>query len=186
VGVVVSIRREITREAELCFDLASPFTYLLAERVDRAFDTVTWTPVSGLRSAGDARTRSAARRRAAARRLPLVWPERWPAPVPTAMQAAAAAAAAGRGGAFVVAASRLAFAGGWDLEDPAVLAEAAAAAGLDPDAVASGHREPPRASLACALPALRVGDVVHAGEAAISATLAAVRWGRAAGSWGPS
>ena len=30
--------------AEFLFDLASPFTYLAAERVDRAFDEVTWTP----------------------------------------------------------------------------------------------------------------------------------------------
>ena len=30
--------------AEFFFDLASPFTYLAAERVDRAFDAVTWTP----------------------------------------------------------------------------------------------------------------------------------------------
>src|SRR3712207_9579911 len=30
--------------AEFFFDLSSPFTYLAAERVDRAFDAVTWTP----------------------------------------------------------------------------------------------------------------------------------------------
>src|SRR6185295_14800540 len=30
--------------AEFLYDLASPFTYLAAERVDRAFDEVTWTP----------------------------------------------------------------------------------------------------------------------------------------------
>ena len=30
--------------AEFLFDLASPFTYLAAERVDRAFDEVRWTP----------------------------------------------------------------------------------------------------------------------------------------------
>src|SRR3954447_24362822 len=31
-------------KAEFLFDLASPFTYLAAERVERAFDEVTWTP----------------------------------------------------------------------------------------------------------------------------------------------
>src|SRR4051794_31323969 len=30
--------------AEFLFDLGSPFTYLAAERVDRAFDAVAWTP----------------------------------------------------------------------------------------------------------------------------------------------
>ena len=33
--------------AEFLFDLACPFTYLAAERVDRAFDSVVWTPASG-------------------------------------------------------------------------------------------------------------------------------------------
>ena len=33
--------------AEFLFDLASPFTYLAAERVDRAFDAVAWTPHAG-------------------------------------------------------------------------------------------------------------------------------------------
>ena len=32
------------RRAEFFFDLSSPFTYLAAERVDRAFDAVAWTP----------------------------------------------------------------------------------------------------------------------------------------------
>ena len=62
-----------------------------------------------------------------------------------------------------------------------VLAEAVAAAGLEPEVLAASGVETPRATLDDALPALRVGDAVHVGEAAISATLAAVRWGRAAG-----
>src|SRR4051812_50129137 len=35
--------------AEFFFDLASPFTYLAAERVDRAFDAVTWTPACAVK-----------------------------------------------------------------------------------------------------------------------------------------
>ena len=45
--------------------------------------------------------------------------------------AALAAAEGGHAAPFVLAASRLAFCGGFDLDDPEVLAEAAAAAGLE-------------------------------------------------------
>ena len=70
-----------------------------------------------------------AEERAAALRLPLEWPERWPMPVPAAMRVAHYAAQQGRGAAFVLAATRLAFAGGFDLDDLEILTEAAAAAG---------------------------------------------------------
>ena len=132
-------QRSASLRAEFLFDLACPFTYLAAERVERAFDDVTWTPASttALRrgSLADdevalAAVRAAAEERAAAVRLPLVWPENWPAEVPAAMRVAAHAADAGRGAAFVLAAGRLAFCGGFDLDDPEILAEAAAAAGL--------------------------------------------------------
>ena len=66
-------------------------------------------------------------------RLPLVWPEHFPREVPAAMRAAAYAAEQGRGGEFVLAAGRLAFCGGFDLDDPEILAEAAAAAGIPLD-----------------------------------------------------
>jgi 2-hydroxychromene-2-carboxylate isomerase len=136
--------------AEFFFDLASPFTYLAAERVDRAFDAVTWTPACALKlrcrdlPAGEAEAGEVAGRaeaRAAALRLPLEWPERWPAPVPAAMRVAHQAAQDGRGGAFVLAATRLAFAGGFDLEDIDILTEAAAAAGLPLDVCLRAARE---------------------------------------------
>src|ERR1700760_2182033 len=82
---------------EFFFDLASPFTYLAAERVDRAFDAVTWTPACAHKlrcrelPAGGVDAASVfarAERRAAALRLPLVWPERWPEQVPAAMRVA--------------------------------------------------------------------------------------------------
>ena len=84
--------------AEFLFDLASPFTYLAAERVDRAFDEVTWTPACSrtLRCAsmpadfGDVQEIvDHAEERAGALRLPLQWPERWPMAVPAAMRVAA-------------------------------------------------------------------------------------------------
>jgi 2-hydroxychromene-2-carboxylate isomerase len=136
--------------AEFLFDLASPFTYLAAERVERAFDEVTWTPACArtLRCAsmpadfGDVQEIvDRAEERAAALRLPLEWPERWPAPVSAAMRVAHHAAQQGRGGAFVLAATRLAFAGGFDLDDLEILTEASAAAGLKLDGCLRAARE---------------------------------------------
>ena len=136
--------------AEFLFDLASPFTYLAAERVDRAFDAVTWTPACArtlrCRSLPDGADEmqtvvDTAEERAAALRLPLEWPERWPMPVPAAMRVAHHAAQQGRGAAFVLAATRLAFAGGFDLDDLEILTEAAAAAGLRLDHCLRAARE---------------------------------------------
>jgi 2-hydroxychromene-2-carboxylate isomerase len=136
--------------AEFFFELASPFTYLAAERVDRAFDAVTWTPACArtlrCRALPGAGTEvdaivELAEERAAALRLPLAWPERWPAPTPAAMRVAHYAAQEGRGGAFVLAATRLAFAGGFDLDDLEILTEAAAAAGLPLDSALGAARE---------------------------------------------
>ena len=85
-------RREPAR-AQLFFDLACPFSYLAAERVERAFSHVTWTPTSsetlqrrclGSDAEGIERIRAAAERRAATLRQPLVWPERFPREVPAA------------------------------------------------------------------------------------------------------
>ncbi len=124
--------------AEFLFDLASPFTYLAAERVDRAFDEVRWTPACSRTLScravpnDDAEADALielAEARAAALRLPLEWPERWPLPVPGAMRVAHYADQQGRGAAFVLAATRLAFAGGFDLSEREILTEAAAAAG---------------------------------------------------------
>jgi 2-hydroxychromene-2-carboxylate isomerase len=74
--------------------------------------------------------RSRAEARARALHLPLVWPDRFPGASPCAQRACAFACELGAGGAFALAASRLAFCGGFDLEDPETLAEAAAAAGV--------------------------------------------------------
>jgi predicted DsbA family dithiol-disulfide isomerase len=50
----------------------------------------------------------------------------------------------GCGPSFAVAAGRLAFCGGFDLEDPEIIAEAAAAAGLDVDGALAVTRDPRR------------------------------------------
>jgi 2-hydroxychromene-2-carboxylate isomerase len=187
--------------AEFFFDLACPFTYLAAERVERSFDHVAWQPASteALRrstlAADDvsaASVRRAAEERAAALRLPLVWPERFPETVPAAMRVAARAAEGGRGAAFVLAATRLAFCGGYDLDDPEILAEAAAAAGLALDDTLHAAREDARdgtieetgrallAAGADRLPALRVGRALYWGETRVGDALAAARVARVA------
>src|SRR5215204_3926609 len=191
-------RRRARSRAEFYFDLACPFTYLAAERVERSFDDVMWRPVStdALRRSspddvGAASIRRAAEERAAALRLPLVWPERFPSPAPVAMRVAAHAAESGRGAAFVLAETRLAFCGGFDLDDPEILAEAAAAAGvaLDDALDAARHESVDgavestgRALLAAGadrLPALRVGRALYWGELRVGEALVAARVARA-------
>jgi 2-hydroxychromene-2-carboxylate isomerase len=187
--------REAVR-AEFFFDLASPFTYLAAERVDRAFDAVTWSPACArtLRCRclpTDAAALEAvlahAEARAGVLRLPLAWPERWPAPVPAAMRVAHHAAHHGRGAAFVLAATRLAFAGGFDLDDPEILTAAAAAAGLPLDACLRARREERRdgamqaaarrllGARADRLPALSIDHRLFSGEDQVGDAVASAR-----------
>jgi 2-hydroxychromene-2-carboxylate isomerase len=196
----VHAHRERLR-TEFLFDLACPFTYLAAERVERAFESVVWTPVSRaavMRNsvAGDPvaerRLCRAAEARAAQLRMPLVWPERFPADVPAAMRVATYAAECGRGAAFTLAAGRLAYCGGFDLEDPEIIAEAAAAAGLGLDACLEAARDESRdgrleaagrkllAAGADMLPALRVGRALFWGEQRVAEAAAAARMHAAA------
>jgi 2-hydroxychromene-2-carboxylate isomerase len=194
-------RQRARSRGEFYFDLACPFTYLAAERVERSFDDVVWRPASAdaLRrsSLADddvcaAAVRRAAEERAVKLRLPLVWPERFPAAVPAAMRVASRAAESGRGAAFVLAATRLAFCGGFDLDDPEILAEAAAAAGVVLDDTLHAARDEGRdgaieaagrallAAGADRLPALRVGRALYWGEERVGEALLAARIARAA------
>jgi 2-hydroxychromene-2-carboxylate isomerase len=122
--------------AAFFFDLSSPMTYLAAEQIERVLGDVDWVPTAAValhRGEPSKRLdalREQAERRASELRLPLVWPDNFPADCPSALRAAAYAAEVGAGGRFALAASRLAFCGGFDLEDPEILAEAAGAAGL--------------------------------------------------------
>jgi 2-hydroxychromene-2-carboxylate isomerase len=174
---------DMTRTA-LYFDLASPYTYLVAERVERRVSDVAWRPAV-LRQPlphGD-EVVTAAQWRARALRMPLVWPERFPCRVPSAMRVATYANEEGLGPRFVIAAGRLAFCGGFDLEDPDILAEAAAAAGLDVDGALLAARDPRRdhqidiAGRAVGhaggttLPALEHERHMYCGEARITAWL---------------
>jgi 2-hydroxychromene-2-carboxylate isomerase len=175
------------------FDLVSPWTYLAAERAERLFAGDRWRPaigdaIAGGRTAPDPRDeaeRVAAERRAAALRLPLVWPEGWPLSGRAAMRAAALAAEQRCAPQFVLAASRLAFCGGYELDDPEVIAEAAAAAGLALDdalrAAGEVRRDGPMERTALSLlrrgadvlPAVAVGRQLFAGEGRLAEAAAA-------------
>src|SRR3954452_18936087 len=186
-------RRPSRMKVTFFFDLASPFTYLAAERVDRLFPGLTWSPaLTEALHAGDPLSvredreaaQAAAEQRALLLHMPLVWPDEQPADARVAMRVAALAAADGRAAPFVLAASRLAFCGGFDLDDPEVLAEAAAAAGLGLDATLAAAGDPRYdavteacgrrllAAGATRLPVIGTPSGLVFGEARISAFLA--------------
>ncbi len=119
------------------FELGCPASYLAAERIERAFGQVTWVPTAQLERArrrgalATAELLARSTREADLLRLPLIVPERFGAEFMPARRAAAFAAGHGAGGRFALAASRLAFCGGYDIDTRVVLTEAARAAGLN-------------------------------------------------------
>jgi 2-hydroxychromene-2-carboxylate isomerase len=173
------------------FDLSCPFSYLVAERVERVLGDVDWVPTAGtvlLRGeANPAAVRAEAETCAVALRLPLVWPDHFPADTPGALRAAAYSVEIGAGSRFALAASRLAFCGGFDLEDPEILAEAAAAAGIGLRACLAAAGDLTRDGVLHAtargllshgvrgLPAIRIGSHWFAGEGALASAAAMIR-----------
>jgi len=147
-ATVATPGRQLT--VSFAFDLALPETYFAADRLERMLERVAWVPASNVALHGgrDGRDavllcrREAVEARAHTLRMPLVWPERYPFDGRAAMRIAALAVVHGRAAEFALAASRLAFCGGFDLDDFEVLAEAAAAAGLPLDSclAAAGDR----------------------------------------------
>src|SRR3954464_12152375 len=110
--------RGVLLRTEFLFDLACPFTYLAAQRVGRAFESVVWTPVSRAAVTRDSRPDDpvalrrlcrAVEARAGQLREPLVWAQAFPGGVPAAMRVATYAPDCGRGAAFTLAAGRLAY-----------------------------------------------------------------------------
>jgi len=176
--------------AQFCFDLACPLSYLSGERVELTIGHVEWVPAAPLspatrwRRSHAAFARGRAEALAGALRLPLIWPEDFPAARPLAMRAAAHAAQAGAGARFALAAGRLAFCGGFDIEDPEILAEAAAAAGIAPadalaasadpayDAVLEATTARLRDDGVSRLPGLRIDGRWADGESAIARLIA--------------
>lgn len=136
-------------------DVGSPYAWLAAERVEAVVGEVVWEPVLlgavfaargfGSWSLTDARAEGVAEveRRACAYGLPPVrWPDPWPGNYLLAMRCAVAADARGAGPAFLLAALRLGFVAGRDLSDPAAVADAASAVGLEGDALLAAASTP--------------------------------------------
>jgi 2-hydroxychromene-2-carboxylate isomerase len=176
-GDLIDLQLRRTRRAQAVrpepvfyFDVTCPMSYLAAERVERSLGQIDWVAIDGsaLRG-GDADvivnelTRAGAELQAQAMRLPLVWPEPFSDGGARARRAASFACELGAGAAFALAAGRLAYCGGFDLDDPETLAEAAAAAGvpLTPclEAAAETWRDDELRELGRALWAERVSEV---------------------------
>jgi 2-hydroxychromene-2-carboxylate isomerase len=175
------------------FDLSCPYSYLVSERVERRLGAVDWIPAArsrlrgGHQELGASQDREYAEQFAERLRLPLVWPERFPAEFPRALRAASYACETGAGSQFALAAARLAFCGGFDLEDPEVLAEAAAAACVPLDACLQQAGNPGRDAQLLAtgdglrrrgvqrLPGIRIGPRWFAGEHGLFAACATLR-----------
>jgi 2-hydroxychromene-2-carboxylate isomerase len=172
-------RATATSRIAFFFDLACPFSYLAAERVERLFGDVEWVPASSPWPVDPSAVVERAERRAAELRLSISWPDPFPTDCTGAMRAAAFAAENGAGGRFALAALRLAFCGGFDLADPELITAAAEASGLNTDAcldamcddardiaLAATGRNLPRRGVR-SLPAIRVGRHWFDGERGI-------------------
>jgi 2-hydroxychromene-2-carboxylate isomerase len=128
------------------YDLASPESYLVAERALHALGEVPeWIPVAlgepgAFRCAEEAAAyrEDVGRRAAALGLMKLRWPEPFPPDVSWAMLAATYAKGIGRGVAFSLAAFRQAFAAGRDLSERSSVLIAAAACEMHPTAVIKG------------------------------------------------
>jgi 2-hydroxychromene-2-carboxylate isomerase len=187
-----AVRAHALRETRpaFFFDLACPLSYLSAERIERVLGNVEWIPAT-LGAAGPTRPpsqtaaiRAHAETLAIAMRIPLIWPEGFPAETPRAMRAALHAAESGAGARFALAAGRLAFCGGFDLDDPDILAEAAAAAGIQPECSLAAAADPAwdaelqatarrlRAAGVSELPAMCIDGDWLDGDAAVAEALA--------------
>lgn len=136
--------------ASFYFDVGSPYAWLCAERIDRAFEEAekappVWKPVllgglfrefdrgswaqTELRDEGVAEIE----RRAAEYGLaPVIWPDPWPDSYLYAMRAATWADLQGHGVTFALAAMRRSFSTGLDLAVPGNVLIVAVEEGLDP------------------------------------------------------
>jgi 2-hydroxychromene-2-carboxylate isomerase len=173
------------------YDLGSPESYLVAERIGATLPIVAeWEPVLGadLGCADPEVDREQLERVAAARGLqPVRWPSRWPPDTRQAMLVATYAKQIGRAVAFSLAAFRQAFAGGRDLSAQDTVLIAGAACEMHPTAVirATGlrsvatalDRAADRAKVAGvrALPAVALGDAVFHGDAGLDEAVGALR-----------
>ena len=168
------------------YDLASPESYLVAERALHAVGEVPeWIPVHfgapAFRCAEEVASyqEDVSRRATELGVMPIRWPDPFPADVEWATLAATYAKWIGRGVAFSLAALRQAFAAGRDLSNPDNVLIAAAACEMHPTAVIKGvelgstKRALDQANAKALadgvteLPAIWIGGEVLSGERAI-------------------
>jgi 2-hydroxychromene-2-carboxylate isomerase len=142
------VESDACRRPAFYFDLVSPESYLVAERVISLLPAAVWIPVAasrlpgadtleGFRCATDREAFFDRIERSAARRglQPVRWPDPFPCDSAFAMRAATYACQIGRAVAFSLAAFRQAFAAGRDLGTPDGVVIAAAACEMHPAAV---------------------------------------------------
>lgn len=106
-----------------------PISYLVAERAERILGEVDWIPVPPL-GLTDERLLAHARREAVILRLPLQIPDNPLADPRPLTRAACLAGKQGVGPQFGLAAARLIYCGGYEIDDPRVVVDAAEVAGL--------------------------------------------------------
>lgn len=158
-------------QPEFLYDVGSPWCWLAAERVTHVLGQVpVWQPV--LEPERPVVDRDAVERGALEQGLGEVrWPEPFPFDSHTAMLAATFAKQTGRAVAYSLAAMRQAFAAGRDLSVTDNVLIAAAACELHPRAVLKGieSRTVQQALVPAEheLPAVRVGDSIFTGPAAV-------------------
>ena len=124
-------------------------------KAGRDLGEIAWVPMIASRDPRWAHERLHQSKAVAhSKRLPLLEPENYPFDVRPVSRAALFASQRVTGGAFALAAMRLAFAGGFDLSEPDLIAEAAAATGISVDGVLAASAD---ASLDSALEATAKG-----------------------------
>lgn len=154
------------------FDLGSPLSYVVAERINGLFAEAEigvpeWKPVLAAGLDGDTAApeeiKAAAERAASAAGLPPIrWPGNWPFDSTDAMVAATFAKQIGRTVAFSLAAFRQAFAGGQNLGSLDGILIAGAACELHPRALGGAiERESIKEALASETEAARSGGIRH-------------------------
>jgi 2-hydroxychromene-2-carboxylate isomerase len=177
----------VAEPAFFYFDLADPWSYLVAERILGVFPAVCeWQPIHGPQLGWRPPVVDAdefAATVAAQGLQPWRAPSRWPPDSRRAMLACTFAKSGGKTVAFSLAAFRQAFAGGRDLGDEATVLLAAAACEMHPRAVLKAIEmrsiadaltragERARAAGAGTLPAIQIGDEMFDGPDALDRAL---------------
>ena len=177
-GQVIELAQFRRRKAGtvFAFDLASPWTYLAADAVAARFPDAQWLPALASSTAD----RRRAERAAQALGLRFAWPSGGAPEGLAAARAASYAAEHDRAKEFALAAARLAYGWGEDLDDHELVAQAAGIADLPLDPILEATFDPRRdAVLRSAArdgaPALTTGGVVLDGPALAAAQTSSMK-----------